>query len=44
MTTTLVWTAVALWLGFSAFVMFGPTAGPAEVPARSGRIARRDRI
>jgi hypothetical protein len=44
MTTTLVWTGVALWLGFSAFVVFGPTAGPVPVPARSGGTTRRDRI
>ena len=31
MTTTLVWTGVALWLGFSAFVVFGPSAGPVKV-------------
>ncbi|WP_409188134.1 hypothetical protein [Bradyrhizobium sp. RDM4] len=35
MTTTLVWTGVALWLGFSAFVVFGPSAGPVKVAARS---------
>ncbi|WP_275970748.1 hypothetical protein [Bradyrhizobium sp. NBAIM32] len=39
MTTTLVWTGVALWIGFSAFVVFGPSAGPAR-PARN---IRRDR-
>ncbi|MBR0846989.1 hypothetical protein JQ543_04450 [Bradyrhizobium diazoefficiens] len=37
MTTTLVWTGVALWLGFSAFVVFGPSAGPVEIPAESTR-------
>ncbi|MCK1652458.1 hypothetical protein IVA88_13575 [Bradyrhizobium sp. 149] len=42
MTTTLVWTGVALWLGFSAFVVFGPSAGPVKVAARSTRITRRD--
>ena len=42
MTTTLVWTGVALWLGFSAFVVFGPSAGPVKVSVRSARIARRD--
>ncbi|MDH2345217.1 hypothetical protein QCM77_16655 [Bradyrhizobium sp. SSUT18] len=42
MTTTLVWTGVALWLGFSAFVVFGPSAGPVKVSAGSARIARRD--
>ncbi|WP_280970022.1 MULTISPECIES: hypothetical protein [unclassified Bradyrhizobium] len=36
MTTTLVWTGVALWLGFSAFVVFGPSAGPVKA-ARSIR-------
>nr|WP_283814891.1 hypothetical protein [Bradyrhizobium diazoefficiens] len=40
MMTTLFCTGVALWLGFSTFVVFGPSAGPAKVPAR---IARRDR-
>jgi hypothetical protein len=43
MTTTLVWTGVALWIGFSAFVVFGPSAGPVKVTARSARIIRRDR-
>ncbi|WP_283806462.1 hypothetical protein [Bradyrhizobium neotropicale] len=43
MTTTLVWTGVALWLGFGAFVVFGRSAGPVKVPARSARIIRRDR-
>ena len=43
MTTTLVWTGVALWLGFCAFVVFGPSAGPVEAPVRSGRSFRRDR-
>lgn len=43
MTTTLVWTGVALWLCFSAFVVFGPSAGPVKVPARSIRIAHRNR-
>lgn len=43
MTTTLVWTGVALWIGFSAFVVFGPSAGPEKVPARSTRIIRRNR-
>ncbi|SFI15325.1 hypothetical protein SAMN05216525_10528 [Bradyrhizobium sp. Gha] len=43
MTRTLVWTGVALWIGFSAFVVFGPSAGPDKVPARSARITRRDR-
>ncbi|WBL76175.1 hypothetical protein I3J27_24490 [Bradyrhizobium xenonodulans] len=42
MTTTLVWTGVALWLGFCAFVVFGPSAGPVKVPARSARVVRRD--
>ncbi|MET4216393.1 hypothetical protein ACVWZZ_000772 [Bradyrhizobium sp. LM6.10] len=41
MTTTLVWTGVALWLGFSAFVVFGPSAGPVQVPACSLRTTRR---
>ncbi|WP_202633161.1 hypothetical protein [Bradyrhizobium sp. LCT2] len=40
MTTTLVWTGVALWIGFSAFVVFGPTVGPEKVAARSARIHR----
>ncbi|MEY9886281.1 MULTISPECIES: hypothetical protein [Bradyrhizobium] len=44
MTTTLVWTGVALWLGFSAFVLFGPSTGPVQVPARSARGVRRNRI
>ncbi|WP_256569941.1 hypothetical protein [Bradyrhizobium sp. CCGB12] len=44
MTTTLVWTGVALWLGFSAFVVFGPSAGPVQVPARPVRSIRRNRI
>ncbi|WP_283807791.1 hypothetical protein [Bradyrhizobium sp. CCH5-F6] len=44
MTTTLVWTGVALWLGCSAFVLFGPSAGPVQVPARSSRSVRRNRI
>jgi hypothetical protein len=44
MTTTLVWTGVALWLGFSAFVVFGPSTGPVQVPARSLRTTRRHRI
>lgn len=44
MTTTLVWTGVALWLGFSAFVLFGPSAGPVQVPARSSRNVHRNRI
>ncbi|MBR1169983.1 MULTISPECIES: hypothetical protein [Bradyrhizobium] len=43
MTTTLVWTGVALWIGFSAFVVFGPSAGPVEAPARSARNIRRAR-
>jgi hypothetical protein len=43
MTTTLVWTGVALWIGFSAFVVFGPSAGPVKVAARSTRIIGRDR-
>jgi hypothetical protein len=43
MTTTLVWTGVALWLGFSAFVVFGPSAGPVEIPLGSARDFRRDR-
>jgi hypothetical protein len=42
MTMTLVWTGVALWLGFSAFVVFGPSAGPVKVAARSTRIIGRD--
>lgn len=42
MTTTLVWTGVALWFGFSAFVVLGPSAGPVKVPARSARILRRN--
>jgi len=37
MTTTLVWTGVALWLGFSGFVVFGPSVGPEKVAARSAR-------
>ncbi|WP_298878441.1 hypothetical protein [uncultured Bradyrhizobium sp.] len=44
MTTTLVWTGVALWIGFCAFVVFGPSAGPVQVPARSARHIRRQRI
>ncbi|TCU68478.1 hypothetical protein EDE08_109118 [Bradyrhizobium sp. R2.2-H] len=44
MTTTLVWTGVALWIGFSAFVLFGPSAGPVQVPVRSARSVRRNRI
>ncbi len=40
MTTTLVWTGVALWIGFSAFVVFGPSAGPSEAPARNRIIGR----
>ncbi|MDF0583627.1 hypothetical protein [Bradyrhizobium yuanmingense] len=43
MTTTLVWTGVALWIGFSAFVVFGPSAGPVEAPAHPARNIRRDR-
>ena len=43
MTTTLVWTGVALWLGFSAFVVFGPSVGPVKVSARPTRIIGRDR-
>ncbi|MDN5002247.1 hypothetical protein ACFQZO_15270 [Bradyrhizobium sp. GCM10027634] len=43
MTTTLIWTGVALWIGFSAFVVFGPSAEPEKVPARSARMIRRDR-
>jgi len=43
MTTTLVWTGVALWIGFSAFVVFGPSAGPVEAPVRSARNIRRAR-
>lgn len=42
MTTTLVWTGVALWIGFGAFVVFGPSAGPEKVPTHSTRINRRD--
>ena len=41
MTTTLVWTGVALWIGLCAFVVFGPSAGPLQVPVRSARYARR---
>ena len=44
MTTTLVWTGVALWLGFCAFVVFGPSAGPVQVPVRSASNLRRSRI
>lgn len=43
MTTTLVWTGVALWIVFCAFVVFGPSAGPVEAPARSARNIRRGR-
>jgi len=43
MTTTLVWTGVALWIGFCAFVVFGPSAGPVRVPARSIRMIGRNR-
>lgn len=43
MTTTLVWTGVALWLGFSAFVVLGPSAGPVKVTAHSNRIIRHNR-
>jgi hypothetical protein len=43
MTTTLVWTGVALWIGFCAFVVFGPSAGRVRAPARSTRIIGRDR-
>jgi hypothetical protein len=43
MTTTLVWTGVALWIGFCAFVVFGPSAGPVKVTARSTRIIRHNR-
>jgi len=43
MTTTLVWTGVALWLGFSAFVVFGPSAGPVEIAAGSARDFHRNR-
>jgi hypothetical protein len=40
MATTLVWTGVALWLGFSAFVVFGPSDGPVKVTAHSARLNR----
>ena len=43
MTTTLVWTGVALWIGFSAYVVFGPSAGPEKVPARATCSIRRER-
>lgn len=43
MTTTLVWTGVALWVGFCTFVVFGPSAGPVQVPARSTRHILRQR-
>lgn len=43
MTTALFWTGVALWVGFSAFVVFGPSAGPAEARARHRIIGRNHR-
>lgn len=43
MTTTLVWTGVALWIGFGTFVVFGPSTVPVEAPARPARNIRRDR-
>jgi hypothetical protein len=43
MTTTLVWTGVALWIGFCVFVVFGPTAGPVRIPARSTRFIGHNR-
>ena len=44
MTTTLVWTGVALWIGFCAFVVFGPSDGPVKVQARSTRMIGRNRF
>jgi hypothetical protein len=45
MATTLIWTGVALWLGFSAVVVFVriPSARPVKVAARSARITHLDR-
>jgi hypothetical protein len=43
MTTTLIFTGVTLWIGFWAFVVFGPQAGPVEAPARHRSIDRNRR-